>query len=201
MNIFRIRALWSVSKALHSINSIFFLVTFLLGNINLHNSELTMIQPHQDGPAYFPVVAILSLKSPVVIDFTPHPRLRECANKEESLGEDLTIQRKAEEAEHDERHDGLLNTPKDRISPCSLLLMPCSLFIFKDQAYAGITFIAAWHFFFKLPSLPFRSHTETLTSDWEKEKALKITFSLCECLFAFIVQITCMAYMILNFID
>ncbi|KAM0953889.1 putative oxoglutarate/iron-dependent dioxygenase, alpha-ketoglutarate-dependent dioxygenase AlkB [Dioscorea sansibarensis] len=94
------------------------------------------IMPHQDGPAYFPVVAILSLKSPVVIDFTPHPRLRECANKEESLGEDLTIQRKAEEAEHDERHDGLLNTPKDGISPCSLLLMPCSLFIFKDQAYA-----------------------------------------------------------------
>ncbi|XP_039117887.1 alpha-ketoglutarate-dependent dioxygenase alkB homolog 6-like [Dioscorea cayenensis subsp. rotundata] len=93
------------------------------------------IMPHQDGPAYFPVVAILSLKSPVVIDFTPHPRLRECASKESS-GEELTIQSKAEEAEHDERHDGLLNTPKDSISPCSLLLMPCSLLIFKDQAYS-----------------------------------------------------------------
>ncbi|PWA92937.1 Oxoglutarate/iron-dependent dioxygenase [Artemisia annua] len=30
------------------------------------------IMPHQDGPAYFPVVAILSLGSPVVMDFTPH---------------------------------------------------------------------------------------------------------------------------------
>lgn len=113
---------------------------FLLDNINWHNSELTAYQPHQDGPAYFPVVAILSLKSPVVIDFTPHPRLRECASKESS-GEELTIQSKAEEAEHDERHDGLLNTPKDSISPCSLLLMPCSLLIFKDQAYSGMTFI------------------------------------------------------------
>ncbi|XP_039129573.1 alpha-ketoglutarate-dependent dioxygenase alkB homolog 6-like isoform X2 [Dioscorea cayenensis subsp. rotundata] len=94
------------------------------------------IMPHQDGLAYFPVVAILSLKSPVVIDFTPHPRLRECASKESS-GEELTIQSKAEEAEHDERDDGLLNTQKDSISPCSLLLMPCSLLIFKDQAYSG----------------------------------------------------------------
>ncbi|CAD5328522.1 unnamed protein product [Arabidopsis thaliana] len=34
------------------------------------------IMPHQDGPAYFPVVAILSLGSPVVMDFTPHLRLR-----------------------------------------------------------------------------------------------------------------------------
>ncbi|GAY61353.1 hypothetical protein CUMW_209310 [Citrus unshiu] len=34
------------------------------------------IMPHQDGPAYFPVVAILSLGSPVVMDFTPHPKLK-----------------------------------------------------------------------------------------------------------------------------
>ncbi|KAK1280493.1 hypothetical protein QJS04_geneDACA015141 [Acorus gramineus] len=35
------------------------------------------IMPHQDGPAYFPVVAILSLGSSAVMDFTPHVRLRE----------------------------------------------------------------------------------------------------------------------------
>ncbi|KAJ0979124.1 hypothetical protein J5N97_014598 [Dioscorea zingiberensis] len=94
------------------------------------------IMPHQDGPAYFPVVAILSLKSPVVINFTPHPKLRECANIEESLGEDLTIQRKAEEVKGDEPQDELLIKIKDGKSPCSLLLMPCSLLIFKDQAYS-----------------------------------------------------------------
>lgn len=33
------------------------------------------IMPHQDGPAYHPVVSILSLRSPVVMDFTPHPSL------------------------------------------------------------------------------------------------------------------------------
>ncbi|XP_071720709.1 alkylated DNA repair protein ALKBH6 homolog [Rutidosis leptorrhynchoides] len=38
------------------------------------------IMPHQDGPAYFPVVAILSLGSPVVMDFTPHPSLTDDSN-------------------------------------------------------------------------------------------------------------------------
>ncbi|KAK8984260.1 hypothetical protein V6N11_029577 [Hibiscus sabdariffa] len=38
------------------------------------------IMPHQDGPAYYPVVAILSLGSPVVMDFTPHSRLDSCKN-------------------------------------------------------------------------------------------------------------------------
>jgi alkylated DNA repair protein alkB family protein 6 len=33
---------------------------------------MSTFQPHQDGPACFPVVAIISLASPVVIDFTPH---------------------------------------------------------------------------------------------------------------------------------
>lgn len=36
------------------------------------------IMPHQDGPAYHPVVAILSLGSPVVMDFTPHLSLGLC---------------------------------------------------------------------------------------------------------------------------
>lgn len=76
------------------------------------------IMPHQDGPAYFPVVAILSLGSPVVMDFTPHLRLRS--------------------------GDGYIS--KDQ-SPCaescaperdsfSVLLMPQSLLIFKDDAYS-----------------------------------------------------------------
>ncbi|OMO54645.1 Oxoglutarate/iron-dependent dioxygenase [Corchorus capsularis] len=38
------------------------------------------IMPHQDGPAYYPVVAILSLGSPVVMNFTPHSRLQSCGN-------------------------------------------------------------------------------------------------------------------------
>ncbi|KAG1371443.1 putative E3 ubiquitin-protein ligase SIRP1 [Cocos nucifera] len=92
------------------------------GNIYIYPA----IQPHQDGPAYFPIVAIISLESPVLIDFIAHPRLREdsatCtiaakAGTEGSLGESLCRR----EVDHD---------------PCSLLLMPCSLLIFKDQAYA-----------------------------------------------------------------
>lgn len=76
-------------------------------------------QPHQDGPAYFPVVAIISLMSPLVIDFTPHQRLRD-----PNLDEVIT-----KESEANEKNDG----QKD----CSLLLMPCSMVIFKDQAYSG----------------------------------------------------------------
>ncbi|XP_078437722.1 oxidoreductase [Wolffia australiana] len=63
------------------------------------------IMPHQDGPAYFPVVAILSLGCAAVVDFTPHSRLAQCSS--------LTLE--------------------DRVS---LLLMPRSLLIFKDEAYS-----------------------------------------------------------------
>ncbi|XP_030481354.1 alkylated DNA repair protein ALKBH6 homolog [Cannabis sativa] len=68
------------------------------------------IMPHQDGPAYFPVVAILSLGSPAVMDFTPHSRLMEENHKD----------------------DKTLDNPR----PFSVLLMPCSLLIFKDSAYS-----------------------------------------------------------------
>uniref|UniRef100_A0A1S4B443 Alpha-ketoglutarate-dependent dioxygenase alkB homolog 6 n=1 Tax=Nicotiana tabacum TaxID=4097 RepID=A0A1S4B443_TOBAC len=47
-------------------------INHVLINEYLHNQG---IMPHQDGPAYYPVVAILSLGSPVVMDFTPHPNL------------------------------------------------------------------------------------------------------------------------------
>ncbi|KAJ1689294.1 hypothetical protein LUZ63_013449 [Rhynchospora breviuscula] len=77
------------------------------------------IMPHQDGPAYFPVVAIISLMSPVVIDFTPHQRLRKLNPDEITTEESEVIYEKNDD-------------PKD----CSLLLMPCSLIIFKDEAYS-----------------------------------------------------------------
>lgn len=66
------------------------------------------IMPHQDGPAYFPVVAILSLGSPVVMDFIPHSRLKYI-----------------EEEERIFNHRSL-----------SVLLNPRSLLIFKDYAYS-----------------------------------------------------------------
>ncbi|XP_054787092.1 uncharacterized protein LOC129293255 [Prosopis cineraria] len=82
------------------------------------------IMPHQDGPAYFPVVAILSLGSPVVMDFTPHSRLKLDAHDAIATNDD----------------DGTIETEKskwlDDHHPFSVLLMPRSLLIFKDQAYS-----------------------------------------------------------------
>ena len=78
-------------------------------------------QPHQDGPAYFPVVAIISLMSPLVIDFTPHQKIRDQNNDEVKTIEPEVI---VSESNGDQKD-------------CSLLLMPCSLVIFKDQAYSG----------------------------------------------------------------
>lgn len=78
------------------------------------------MQPHQDGPAYFPVVAILSLGSPVVMDFTPHSRLKSCADE---LTENID----------DKDSNGTTHQPH----PFSILLMPRSLLIFKDEAYSG----------------------------------------------------------------
>ncbi|KAL8143086.1 hypothetical protein V2J09_016118 [Rumex salicifolius] len=78
------------------------------------------IMPHQDGPAYFPAAAILSLGSPVVMDFTPHPKLEPCGNA----------------SEHDTSIDKQGDFSKSQ-SSFSLLLMPRSLLIFKDLAYSG----------------------------------------------------------------
>ncbi|MCO5584623.1 hypothetical protein L7F22_038554 [Adiantum nelumboides] len=64
------------------------------------------IMPHQDGPAYFPVVAILSLGSPAVMQFTPHQKL---LDPSENIGD---------------IHEAV-----------SVLLMPGSLLVFKDAAY------------------------------------------------------------------
>ncbi|KAF5748857.1 alpha-ketoglutarate-dependent dioxygenase alkB 6 [Tripterygium wilfordii] len=86
------------------------------------------IMPHQDGPAYFPVVAILSLGSPAVMDFTPHSKLRFGSN---------TLKGDAENRRCDGR-DFKIETHEwiDNHHPFSVLLMPRSLLIFKDNAYS-----------------------------------------------------------------
>ncbi|KAK8963865.1 hypothetical protein KSP40_PGU007715 [Platanthera guangdongensis] len=91
------------------------------------------IMLHQDGPAYFPVASILSLQSPVVIDFTPHLRSRP-SSEERSTPEGVpSTSEQASEVENDELKD----------DKCSILLMPCSLLIFKDQAYSvGVFFFS-----------------------------------------------------------
>ncbi|KAJ4721803.1 alpha-ketoglutarate-dependent dioxygenase alkB-like 6-like [Melia azedarach] len=79
------------------------------------------IMPHQDGPAYFPVVAILSLGSPVVMEFTPHSKLKKDVDEQTSNGEAFVTE---------------TNEWKENHHPFSILLMPCSLLIFKDNAYS-----------------------------------------------------------------
>ncbi|KAK7380178.1 hypothetical protein VNO78_32655 [Psophocarpus tetragonolobus] len=82
------------------------------------------IMPHQDGPAYFPVVAILSLASPVVMDFTPHARFKldfQCDIDKDSNGCTFEV---GKDKWLDDHH------------PFSVLLMPRSLLIFKDKAYS-----------------------------------------------------------------
>lgn len=86
------------------------------------------IMPHQDGPAYVPVVAILSLGSSVVMDFTPHPSLNNSAETSGNNIDDKTL--KPAYMTMNSREE--LNEYK----PFSVLLMPRSLLIFKDKAYS-----------------------------------------------------------------
>ncbi|OVA08853.1 Oxoglutarate/iron-dependent dioxygenase [Macleaya cordata] len=86
------------------------------------------IMPHQDGPAYFPVVAILSLGSPAVMNFTPHSRLKESSNTGRNTAEDTNSDKVEAYNEAD--------VCSDIHQPSSILLMPCSLLIFKDEAYS-----------------------------------------------------------------
>lgn len=71
------------------------------------------LQPHQDGSAYYPLVAILSLGSPVVMDFTPHSR----------LGQSI---------------ETIENNESSSMLPFSVVMMPRGLLIFKDNAYSGM---------------------------------------------------------------
>uniref|UniRef100_A0A453E3S2 Alpha-ketoglutarate-dependent dioxygenase AlkB-like domain-containing protein n=1 Tax=Aegilops tauschii subsp. strangulata TaxID=200361 RepID=A0A453E3S2_AEGTS len=84
--------------------------------------------PHQDGPAYFPVVAIISLASPVVLDFTPHGKLRE-------LEHTYLQNTQSDELQESNGSYKVEGTKEAGPASSSLLLMPCSLLIFKDQAY------------------------------------------------------------------
>ncbi|CAD6205161.1 unnamed protein product [Miscanthus lutarioriparius] len=93
------------------------------------------IMPHQDGPAYYPVVAIISLASPVVIDFTPHQRLKE---QQDTDPQDLHAHGLPAPAETESNGSGSHErgaTNESDPSSSSLMLMPCSLLVFKDQAY------------------------------------------------------------------
>ncbi|KAI4340602.1 hypothetical protein MLD38_025421 [Melastoma candidum] len=77
------------------------------------------IMPHQDGPAYYPVVAILSLGSPVVMEFAPHSSLQA-----DMSTDDLSGDSSAEADMWAGYHRSF-----------SIILMPRSLLIFKDDVY------------------------------------------------------------------
>lgn len=93
-------------------------------------TRASVLQPHQDGPAYYPVVAILSLGSPVVMDFTPHPNL---SSSTHGNGVDDKIS---------DPGPAVMNSGEqlDNCHPFSIVLMPRSLLIFKDLVYSGKTF-------------------------------------------------------------
>ncbi|CAL8159613.1 unnamed protein product [Prunus armeniaca] len=88
------------------------------------------IMAHQDGPAYYPVVAILSLRSPVVMDFTPHSRLTLCRSTCTNDVEDTNSDRGVIKIDTDKS--------MDVHHPFPVILMPRSLMIFKDKAYSGL---------------------------------------------------------------
>ncbi|KAK4850802.1 hypothetical protein QYF36_009901 [Acer negundo] len=91
------------------------------------------IMPHQDGPAYFPVVAILSLGSPVVMDFTPHSRLRTSIDTSKNNVDGRSSGGEAFVTETEEW--------VDNHHPFSVLLMPHYLHGIKDsevQQYDGV---------------------------------------------------------------
>ncbi|CAI5964753.1 unnamed protein product, partial [Closterium sp. NIES-65] len=121
------------------------------------------IMPHQDGPAYFPCVAILSLGLPGTMVFSPHQRLLEGSSesgressegaceaaldlmhaqhqrlleggREEVLGES---EREGDGNDVMEREEaGKKNSSGDAVVMReSVALPPRSLLVFKDQAY------------------------------------------------------------------
>ncbi|XP_022766275.1 alpha-ketoglutarate-dependent dioxygenase alkB homolog 6 isoform X2 [Durio zibethinus] len=72
--------------------------------------------------------SILSLGSPVVMDFTSHSRLKSCKSTLRENVEDKTSNVGAEAVEG--------NEGMDNHGPFSILLVPRSLLIFKDDAYS-----------------------------------------------------------------
>jgi alkylated DNA repair protein alkB family protein 6 len=119
------------------ISIVCFLYLHLKHHPSLTNNNFCALQPHQDGPAYYPVVAIISLASPVVIDFTPHQRLKE---QQDTDPQDLQAHELLAPAETESNGTGSHErgaTNESDPSSSSLMLMPCSLLVFKDQAYTG----------------------------------------------------------------
>lgn len=64
------------------------------------------------------------------MDFTPHSRLKSCKS---TLSENVEDKSSNVEAVAIEENDGM----DDHHLPFSILLMPRSLLIFKDDAYSG----------------------------------------------------------------
>ncbi|CAI5465942.1 unnamed protein product [Closterium sp. Yama58-4] len=115
------------------------------------------IMPHQDGPAYFPCVAILSLGLPGTMSFPPHQRLLEGSregSRESSEGacdralallEERREEREggAERAEFGKDEMGRAEAGERGLSSHavvmreSVALPPRSLLVFKDQAYTA----------------------------------------------------------------
>ncbi|RWR75780.1 Oxoglutarate/iron-dependent dioxygenase [Cinnamomum micranthum f. kanehirae] len=94
------------------------------------------IMPHQDGPAYFPVVAILSLGSSVAMNFTPHQRLRDYTNEEISAAKGSNSDEGGTEIDTNIFLKEVTSRQMDDHQPFSILLMPRSLLVFKDMAYS-----------------------------------------------------------------
>lgn len=84
----------------------------------------TSAQPHEDGPAYYSGVCIVSMGAPAVIRFRAKPS---------ASAESATQQ----------QHAGGEQVPEQAAAPhaspkmVSLLLLPRSLLIFKDKAYTS----------------------------------------------------------------
>ncbi|KAF9603867.1 hypothetical protein IFM89_038125 [Coptis chinensis] len=85
------------------------------------------IMPHQDGPAYFPVAAILSLGCPAVMNFSPHLKLTACNDVARNTEIDTDFVSLKDDLNND--------ISSNHHCPFSVLLTPCSLLIFKDEAY------------------------------------------------------------------
>ncbi|KAL2635822.1 hypothetical protein R1flu_007301 [Riccia fluitans] len=90
------------------------------------------IMPHQDGPLYFPVVAIISLGSPTLMRFSPHSKI---ANNEEGHASESNV-KGADTLKDDDKKEANCQIKKERsLKDVSLILMPGSLLLFKDSAY------------------------------------------------------------------
>lgn len=75
-------------------------------------------------------MAIISLGSPVVIDFSPHLSLKESSRNDDSC--------MVHDPLFDEKPATVLNETPELLESFSLVLNSRSLLIFKDHAYSGV---------------------------------------------------------------